>query len=112
MGHCACSHVALSRRIAFSVFPELLSPREIQCFALDVKKDVVIMLMWVGSSECATSTVLDSMDEDRVAVPCPRGPCCLAQSFNACGARCPFCVQPLREFAESPVLLVFLMDTQ
>ena len=59
MGHCACSHVALSRRIMFNVSPELLSPREIQCSALVAKEDVVIMLMWVGSSECATSTVLN-----------------------------------------------------
>ena len=59
MGQNACSHVALSLRIIFSVSPELLSPREIQCSALVVKEDVVIMLMWVGSSECATSTVLN-----------------------------------------------------
>ena len=59
MGHCACSHVALSRHIMFSVSLELLSPREIQCSALVAEEDVVIMLMWVGSSECATSTVLN-----------------------------------------------------
>ena len=113
----------------FSCCPE--SSYHIQClsrvavaqgdsvFCLVFKEDVLIMLMWVGSSECATSTVLngqvppqvtcvlcmDSMGDDRVAVPC----CnqvhvgCFVQSFNACGARCPFCVQPLHEFAESRV---------
>ena len=101
----------------FSVSPELLSPREIQCPALVVKEDVVIMLMSVGSSEmCHINGVewpvppqvtcvlcMDSMGEDRVAVLCCNQEVhvgCLTQSFNACGARCPFCVQPLRE---SPV---------
>ena len=62
LGHRVCSHVALSLRIMFSVSPELRSPREMQCSALVVKEDVVIMLMWVGSSEYATSTVLNGRD--------------------------------------------------
>ena len=90
-------------------------------FCLRCQEDVVIMLMWVGSSECATYfngvewplpprvmcvLCMDSVGDDRVAVPCCNREVhvgCLAQSFNACGTRCPFCVQPLREFAKSPV---------
>ena len=39
-----------------SVCPELQVSKETQCSVL-VKKDVVIILMWVGSSGCATSMV-------------------------------------------------------
>ena len=46
----------------------------------------------------------DLLGDDRISVPCCHQEVhvsCLAQSFNACGAHCPFCVQPLREFVES-----------
>ena len=43
----------------FTVFPDLLSPKEIHCSSLIVKEDVVIMLILVCSSECATSTALN-----------------------------------------------------
>ena len=60
---------------------------------------------WPVPPQVTCVLCMDSMGEDGVAVPCCKevhvG--CLAQSFNACGARCQFCVQPLREFAESPV---------
>ena len=58
---------------------------------------------WPVPPQVTCVLCMDSMGEDRVAVPCCNHVGCLAQSFNACGARCPFCVQPLREFAESPV---------
>ena len=61
---------------------------------------------WPVHPQVTCVLCMDSMGEDRVAVPCCNQEVhvgCLAQSFNACGARCPFCVQPLREFAESPV---------
>ena len=44
------------------------------------------------------------LGDDRISVPCCHQEVhvsCLAQSFNGCGAHCPFCVQPLREFVES-----------
>ena len=61
---------------------------------------------WPVPPQVTCVLCMDSMGEDRVAVPCCNQEVhvgCLAQSFNACGARCRFCVQPLREFAESPV---------
>ena len=57
-----------------------------------------------SQANCVLCT--DPMGDDSVAVPCCNHEVhvgCLAQSVNACGMRCSFCVEPLREFAESPV---------
>ena len=52
-----CPQVALNLGFMFSVYPELLSSKEMQCSAFVVKENVVITSMWVGSSGCAASTV-------------------------------------------------------
>ena len=57
---------------------------------------------WPVPPQVTCVLCMDSMGEDRVACNQEVHVGCLAQSFNACGARCPFCVQQLREFAESP----------
>ena len=51
---------------------------------------------WPVPPQVTCVLCMNSMGEDRVAVPCCNQEVhvgCLAQSFNACGARCPFCVQ-------------------
>ena len=101
----------------FSCCLELLSPREIQCSALVAEEDVVIMLMWVGSSECATSTVLNGQCPRKSLAFCAwirwvrtvlqfhvaikRSMLVASLSVSMLVGRCPFCVQQLREFAES-----------
>ena len=114
MGHCACSHVALclSSRVAVAEGDSVFCPR-----CQGGRRDHVDVgwfqrmchingVEWPAPPQVTCVLCMDSMGEDRVAVPCCNQEVhvgCLAQSFNACGARCPFCVQPLREFAESPV---------
>ena len=121
MGHCACScpespyHIQCLSRVAVAEGNSVFCPRcqggrrDHVDVGLFQRMCHINGVEWRAPPQVTCVLCMDSMGEDRVAVPrCNQkvhvG--CLAQSFNVCGARCPFCVQPLREFAESLVFQV------